>query len=67
MSRPDGTKNIMRTPEEKEKLFLDFNVKQTDNVEQAIKDYVYYYNNDRSAYSLKYKTPTQFKSELESN
>lgn len=49
MSRPDGTKNIMRTPEEKEKLFLDFNLKQTDNVEQAIKDYVYYYNNDRSA------------------
>ncbi|HAS56220.1 MAG TPA: hypothetical protein DCR94_03025 [Firmicutes bacterium] len=26
--------------------------------------YVNYYNNERPAYSLKYKTPTQFKSEL---
>ena len=48
----------------KEELFLDFNLKQSNNVEQTIKDYVYYFNNDRPAYSLKYKTPTQFKSEL---
>ena len=27
-------------------------------------DYIKYYNNERQAYSLKYKTPTQFKSEL---
>ena len=49
----------------KEELFLDFNLKQSNNVEQTIKYYVYYFNNDRPAYSLKYKTPTQFKTELE--
>ena len=48
----------------KEELFLDFNLRQSDDVEQTIKDYVYYFNNDRLAYSLKYKTPTQFKIEL---
>ena len=48
----------------KEELFIDFNRKKSDNVEQTIKDSVYYFNNDRPAYSLKYKTPTQFKSEL---
>ena len=51
----------------KEELFIDFNLKQSDNVAKTIKDYVYYFNNDRPAYSLKYKTPTQFKSELELN
>ena len=51
----------------KEELFLDFNLEESDNVEQTIKEYVYYYNNDRPAYSLKYKTPTQFKNELKFN
>jgi transposase InsO family protein len=51
----------------KEELFIDFNLKQSNNVEQTIKDYVYYFNNDRSAYSLKYKTPIQFKTELRLN
>ena len=51
----------------KEELFIDFNLKQSNNVEKTIKEYVYYFNNDRPAYSLKYKTPTQFKSELELN
>ena len=77
MGRSSGTKNVMRSPKEKEQtileylnrwikeeLFLDFNLKQSDNIEQTIKDYVYYFNNDRPAYSLKYKTPTQFKTEL---
>ncbi|HHU81276.1 MAG TPA: IS3 family transposase, partial [Gallicola sp.] len=26
--------------------------------------YVYYYNNERPSYTLKYKTPAQFKNEL---
>ena len=51
----------------KEELFIDLNLKQSNNVEKTIKEYVYYFNNDRPAYSLKYKTPTQFKSELELN
>ena len=77
MGRSSGTKNVMRSQKEKEQiileylnrwikeeLFLDFNLKQSDNIEQTIKDYVYCFNNDRPAYSLKYKTPTQFKTEL---
>ena len=64
---PDNPVNESLNGWIKEELFIDFNLKQSDNVEQTIKDYVYYFNNDRLAYSLKYKTPTQFKSELESN
>ena len=42
----------------KEELFIDFNLKESDDVAKAIKDYVHYFNNDRPSYSLKYKTPT---------
>ena len=45
-------------------MILDFKLKESNDVEQTIKDYVHYYNNERPAYSLKYKTPIQFKSEL---
>ena len=48
----------------KEELILDFKLKESNDVEKTIKDYVHYYNNERPAYSLKYKTPIQFKSEL---
>ena len=48
----------------KEELFLDFDLAHSIDVGQSIKGYVHYYNNERPAYSLKYKTPTQFKSEL---
>jgi len=47
----------------KEELFIDFKLKQSDNVFRTIEEYVYYFNNDRPSYSLKYKTPTQFKIE----
>ena len=29
-----------------------------------IEEYIYYYNNERPSYSLKYKTPIQYKIEL---
>lgn len=51
----------------KEELILDFKLKESDDVEKTIKDYVHYYNNERPAYSLKYKTPIQFKTELRLN
>ena len=51
----------------KEELFIDFKLKESNDVEQTIKNYVHYYNNERPAYSLKYKTPIQFKSELRLN
>ena len=48
----------------KEELILDFKLKESNDVEQTIKDYVHYYNNERPAYSLKYINPIQFKTEL---
>ena len=47
----------------KEELFIDFKINKSDDVYKTIDEYVYYYNNERPAYSLKYKTPTQFKTE----
>ena len=48
----------------KEELILDFKLKESNNVEKEIKDYVHHYNNEQPAYSLKCKTPIQFKTEL---
>ena len=47
----------------KEELFLDFNLKQSEDVPGLIKKYIDYYNNERPSYALKYKTPIQFKTE----
>ena len=48
----------------KEELFLDFHLRDSDDVRSDIEKYIHYYNNIRPAYSLKYKTPLQFKSEM---
>ena len=48
----------------KEELFLDFDLANSIDVEALLKKYVKYYNNERPACSLKYKTPAQFISEL---
>ena len=47
----------------KEELFIDFNLRFCEDVPKLIKKYVCYYNNIRPSYSLKYKTPIQFKIE----
>ncbi len=48
----------------KEELFTDFNLNKSFNVQKSIDDYVKYYNYERPAYSLKYKTPHQFKTDM---
>ena len=48
----------------KEELFLDFHLSDSDDVRGDIENYIHYYNNHRPAYSLNYKTPLQFKSEM---
>ncbi|MBE6103926.1 MAG: hypothetical protein E7193_03430 [Erysipelotrichaceae bacterium] len=48
----------------KEELFLDFHLRDSDDVKGDIEKYIHYYNNHRPSYSLKYKTPLQFKSEM---
>ena len=47
----------------KEELFIDFDLKHCNDVPNLIKLYINYYNNERPAYSLKYKTPIQYKIE----
>ena len=47
----------------KEELIIDFNLKQSKDVPKLIEEYIYYYNNERPAYSLQYKTPIQYKIE----
>lgn len=48
----------------KEELFIDFDLKHSNDVPNLIKLYIEYYNNERPSYALKYKTPIQYKHEL---
>lgn len=48
----------------KEELFLDFNLMDSTDVQSTIDSYIKYYNEERPAYSLDYKTPIQYKKEL---
>jgi transposase InsO family protein len=48
----------------KEELFIDFDLKHSKDVPNLIKLYINYYNNERPAFSLNYKTPIQYKTEL---
>lgn len=47
----------------KEELFIDFDLKHSNDVLNLIKLYIDYYNNERPSYALKYKTPIQYKIE----
>lgn len=48
----------------KEELYLDFNLFNSKNVKQTIDEYVYYFNNERLSSKLQYKSPVQFRTEL---
>lgn len=48
----------------KEELFIDFDLKNSIDVPKIIEEYIQYYNHERPAYSLQYKTPIQYKIEL---
>ena len=48
----------------KNELYIDFNLRNTKDIPITIADYVTYFNNERLAYRLKYKTPIQVKHEL---
>jgi transposase InsO family protein len=49
----------------KDELVLDFDLRNNKNIHKLIRDYVKYYNNIRLSYSLKYKSPIQYKIELD--
>ena len=46
----------------KEELFMDFDLKHSNDVPNLIKLYIDY-NNERPSYALNYKTPIQYKIE----
>ncbi len=48
----------------KEEMVKDFNLYKTKDVQKTVKDYIYYFNNERLAYSLNYKSPIQYRTEL---
>lgn len=47
----------------KDELILDFGLKDSDSIADLLDNYVYYFNNDRPAYALGYKSPIQYKTE----
>ena len=47
----------------KNELYKDFKIYLADDINVAIKDYINYFNTRRLAYSLKYKTPIQYRTE----
>ena len=48
----------------KDELKIDFKFYTCENPREIIRQYVNYYNHQRLAYSLNYKTPIQFRTEL---
>ena len=45
----------------KTEIFTDFHVTDNNNIEQEIKDYIVFFNEERPAYSLNYLTPKQYR------
>lgn len=48
----------------KEELYVDFNIYYAEDVPSLIEKYVQYYNAERAAYALNYKSPLQYKTEM---
>ena len=48
----------------KDEIINDWDIDSYDSFDEFINDYIYYYNNERLACSLDYKTPIQYKTEL---
>ena len=48
----------------KEELYLDFGLNEAENLLDLLNKYVYFFNNQRPAAALGYKSPVQYKTEL---
>jgi transposase InsO family protein len=48
----------------KEEMYTDFHYWKEDNLFDFIDKFIHYYNYERPAYALNYKTPIQYKTEL---
>lgn len=47
----------------KTEIFTDFHISDNENIQEDIKSYIRFFNEERPAYSLNYLTPKQFKEE----
>ena len=48
----------------KAELILDFGISKVSNLKKALDQYVQYFNSERFAAALDYKTPIQYRTEL---
>lgn len=48
----------------KEELYIDFNLYNSVDVKETIKNYVEYFNKERSSSKLRYRSPIQYRTEL---
>ena len=48
----------------KDELFYDFKLKSCENIQNLIKNYISWFNHERPAYALQYKTPVQYRTDL---
>ena len=48
----------------KEEMIVDYNLYKCTDVHKTVKDYIKYFNNERLSYSLNYKSPIQYRTEL---
>ena len=46
---------------DKDEIMNDWNIDSYNSFDEFINTYIYYYNNERLACSLDYKTPIQYK------
>lgn len=48
----------------KDEMFYDFDLKHCDDINKFIKAYIHWFNHERPAYALQYKTPYQYKHDM---
>ena len=48
----------------KEEMFHDFDLRHCDDINSFIQKYILWFNTERPAYSLQYKTPHQYKIDM---
>lgn len=48
----------------KEEMFKEWNLSKCDDIYKTVKKFIHYFNNERLAYALNYKSPIQYRTEL---
>ena len=48
----------------KDEMYQDFDLKHCDDIKTFIETYIHWFNNERPAFALQYKTPSQYKTEM---